>query len=355
MINYKIVDLNTSKSDHPKASILMIYTGGTFGMAYTDDGALSPFDFNHVVEKIPELKTLDVSFTVITFTQPIDSSNIHSHHWRTIGHIICENYGKYDGFVVLHGTDTMAYTASALSFMLNGLNKPVIFTGAQIPIGSTRSDARDNFLTALEIASSKENGAAIVGEVCIYFNHQLLRGNRSRKIRSSQFGAFESANHPPLAISGVFIEYNKNSILPHSDKDLNFQYELDTNVTVLRLFPNIQQGILENIFRTEGLKGVVLETYGSGNSPNYLWFISCLKEANDRGIVLFNVSQCDGGRVIQGRYETSRKLEEVGVLSGSDITTEAAITKLMFLIGQEKEPSSVKQKLVIPICGEMSI
>lgn len=354
MINYKVVDLSTSKSDHPKASVLIIYTGGTFGMAYSDDGALSPFDFNHVVEKIPELKTLEVVVTVITFTQPIDSSNIHSHHWRAIGHIICENYDKYDGFVVLHGTDTMAYTASALSFMLDGLNKPVIFTGAQIPIGSVRSDARDNFLTAVEIASTKENGKAIVGEVCIYFSHQLLRGNRLRKIRSSQFGAFESENHPPLAISGVFIEYNKSSILPNLEKGLNIQYELDTNVTVLRLFPNIQQGILENFFRADGLKGVVIETYGSGNSPNYPWFINCLKEANDRGIVLLNVSQCNGGRVIQGRYETSRMLAEVGVLSGSDITTEAAITKLMFLLGQEKELNSIKENLVIPICGEMS-
>ena len=180
MINYKVVDLTTSKSDHPKASILIIYTGGTFGMAYSDEGTLSPFDFSLVVEKIPELRTLDVTFTVITFTQPIDSSNIHMHHWRAIGHIISENYHKYDGFVVLHGTDTMAYTASALSFMLKGLNKPVIFTGAQIPIGSIRSDARDNFLTAVEIASSRENGKSIVPEVCIYFNHRLLRGNRSQ-------------------------------------------------------------------------------------------------------------------------------------------------------------------------------
>ncbi len=354
MINYKVVDLTTSKSDRPKASILIIYTGGTFGMAYSDEGTLSPFDFNLVVEKITELRTLDVTLRVITFTQPIDSSNIHMHHWRAIGHIIFENYHKYDGFVVLHGTDTMAYTASALSFMLKGLNKPVIFTGAQIPIGSIRSDARDNFLTAVEIASSRENGKSIVPEVCIYFNHRLLRGNRSQKIRSSQFGAFESENYPPLAISGVLIEYNNSYILPYNESDLDFQYTLDSNVTVLRLFPNIQQAILENILKAEGLKGVVLETYGSGNSPNYPWFIDCLKEANDRGIILFNVSQCNGGKVIQGRYETSKKLEEVGVLSGSDITTEAAITKLMFLLGQGKVVSAIREKLVIPICGEMT-
>ena len=323
-------------------------------MAYDEDGALSPFDFNRVVEKIPELKTLDVTFTVITFTQPIDSSNIHKHHWRAIGHIIHEHYANYDGFVVLHGTDTMAYSASALSFMLSGLSKPVILTGAQIPIGSVRSDARDNFLTAVEIAAAKENGKAIVPEVCIYFNHKLLRGNRSRKIRSSHFGAFESENYSPLAISGVFIEYNRALIIPVGNQGLDFRFEMDCNVTVLSLFPNIQQAVLENIFATDGLRGVVLETYGSGNTPNYPWFISCLEEANHRGIVLFNVSQCTGGKVIHGRYETSKKLEEVGVVSGSDITTEAAVTKLMFLLGQGFSVEEVKEKLVVPISGEMT-
>ena len=234
------------------------------------------------------------------------------------------------------------------------LGKPVIFTGAQIPIGSTRSDARENFLTAVEIATAKENGKAIVPEVCIYFNHRLLRGNRSQKVRSSQFGAFESENYPPLAISGVFIEYNHSHILQRTKADMEFWEILDTNVTVFKLFPNIQQVVLESILRTEGLRGVVLETYGSGNSPNYPWFIDCLKETNDNGIVIFNVSQCNGGKVIQGRYETSRKLEEVGVLSGSDITTEAAITKMMFLLGQEADVSAVREKLAIPLSGEMS-
>jgi len=354
MISYKVADISTSKTDNPKATLLIIYTGGTFGMAYDESGSLAPFDFSHVVEKIPDLKTLDVTFTVITFTLPIDSSNIHTHHWKAIGHIINENYLMYDGFVVLHGTDTMAYTASALSFMLQGLSKPVIFTGAQIPIGAARSDARDNFLTAVEIASGKENGRAIVPEVCIYFNHKLLRGNRSQKIRSSQFGAFESENYPHLAISGVFIEYNYSYILDRNGADFDFHGTFDSNVTVLKLFPNIQQNILENILGTDGQKGVVLETYGSGNTPNYPWFIECLKEANERGVVIFNVSQCNGGRVIQGRYETSKKLEEAGVLSGSDITTEAAITKLMFLLGRYQDIPSVKNQLVIPISGEMN-
>ncbi len=353
MISSKIVDITTSNA-HPNAAVLIIYTGGTFGMAYDESGSLAPFDFNHVIEKIPELKSLDVKFTVIAFTLPIDSSNVHTHHWRAIGHIIQENYQNYDGFLVLHGTDTMAYTASALSFMLQGLNKPVIFTGAQIPIGSARSDARDNFLTAAEIASSKNDGKAIVPEVCIYFNHRLLRGNRSQKIRSSQFGAFESENYPHLAISGVSIEYNHSYIAPCCEGILEYRDQFNTNVITLKLFPNIQQNVLDNILSTKGLKGVVMETYGSGNTPNYPWFLDCLAEASDRGVIIFNVSQCNGGKVIQGRYETSQKLESLGVLSGADITTEAALTKLMFLLGSETDIDLVKNKLTSPLCGEMS-
>ncbi|MEQ9424015.1 MAG: asparaginase [Cyclobacteriaceae bacterium] len=353
MISYEVVDLVTSKASNPKASLLVIYTGGTFGMAYNESGSLAPFNFNHVIDKIPELKSLDLKITVISFSQPVDSSNIHIHHWKAIGNFIKENYDLYDGFVVLHGTDTMAYSASALSFMLQGLSKPIILTGAQIPIGSARSDARDNFLTAIEIASAKENGKSIIPEVCIYFNHQLLRGNRAQKVRSSHFAAFESENYPNLAVSGVFIEYNRLSILEPSTK-LNYNDHFDANVALFKIFPNIQEYVLESFFNMPQLKGVVMESYGSGNTPNYPWFLNNLKQATDRGIVILNVSQCNGGKVIHGRYETSKKLNDSGVLSGGDMTTEAAITKLMFLLGQDKNIDWVREKIVIPSCGEMS-
>lgn len=324
-------------------------------MAYDETGALVPFNFGLVIDKIPELKALDLKITVISFPEPTDSSNINISHWQDIGYIIYENYSQYDGFVILHGTDTMAYTASALSYMLEGLNKPVIFTGAQIPIGSTRSDARENLITALEIASTTEDGHPVISEVGIYFNFYLMRGNRSQKLRSSQFAAFESENYPYLAESGVTIEYNKAAIMPfRPGLKLKLHKGFDSNVTILKLFPGISKNVVESILGTPGLKGVVLETYGSGNTMNYDWFISCLQSAVSRGIVIFNVSQCIGGKVIQGRYESSRILDEIGVLSGQDITTEAAITKLMFLLAKEKSVKEVKKKLIAPISGEMS-
>ncbi len=354
-MNYKIVNIATASGLNPKSNILIIYTGGTFGMSFDETGSLVPFNFGLVIDKIPELKALDLKITVISFPEPTDSSNINTTHWQDIGYIIYENYSQYDGFVILHGTDTMAYTASALSYMLDGLNKPVIFTGAQIPIGSTRSDARENLITALEIASTLENGAPIISEVAIYFNFYLMRGNRSQKLRSSHFAAFESENYPYLAESGVTIEYNKPSIMPfRPGLKLKLHREFDSNVTILKLFPGISENVVESILSTPGLRGVVLETYGSGNTMNYDWFIKCLKSAVKRGIVIFNVSQCIGGKVIQGRYESSRLLDEIGVLSGQDITTEAAITKLMFLLAKEKNLKEVKKKLIVPIAGEMS-
>lgn len=353
-MNYKIVNIRTTAAVDPTDSVLIIYTGGTFGMAYDESGSLAPFNFGRVIDRIPELKSLALKITVISFPEPRDSSNIDFKDWQDLAYIIYENYEQYDGFVILHGTDTMAYTASALSFMLSGLNKPVILTGAQIPIGSIRSDARENLITALEIASAKIKGKPVVTEVCIFFNLYLLRGNRAKKVRSSTFAAFESHNYPVLAESGIDIEYHKAYLAPYKKKaTLEIKNGFDDNVMILKVFPSISERAIEHLFSQKGLKGIILETYGSGNTMNFDWFIKALKKVVKRGVIVFNVSQCSGGEVIQGRYETSRKLKEVGVLSGGDITSEAAVTKLMFLLGTEKDPEEVKRKLVIPLIGEM--
>ncbi|SEJ48619.1 asparaginase [Cyclobacterium xiamenense] len=355
-MNYKIVRLNTAARTEIEYAVLIIYTGGTLGMAYDEQGSLVPFNFGKILEKIPNLNNLNISITVISFPEPIDSSNINLQHWVDMAYIIYENYDTYDGFVVLHGTDTMAYSASMLSYMLSGLNKPVIFTGAQLPISAMRSDARENLMTSLEIAISKANGKPIVPEVCIFFNHMLLRGNRAKKVQSVHFDAFESENYPPLAESGIVIDYNYASIRPYEEgKKLKYLNRLDNRVMVLKLFPGITKNVIQHCLQIEGLKGIVLETYGSGNSPSEDWFIHTMEEAVDRGLLVFNVSQCNGGRVIQGRYQTSTDLKRVGVLSGGDITTEAAITKMMFVLANESDETEIKRKMMTPLAGEMSV
>ncbi len=355
-LNYKIVNIRTQAIGADSGSILIIYTGGTLGMSYDENGSLIPFNFGKVVEKIPSLEFLNLRLTVISFPEPIDSSNVLPIHWQNIAYIIHHNYDSYDGFVIIHGTDTMAYSASALSFMLEGLSKPVIFTGAQLPIEMARTDARENLATALEIAAEKKiDGQPLVKEVCIFFNHILLRGNRSKKVQSSQFDAFESENYPNLAEAGIKIEYNFSALQEiKSKKKLKVQTQMSSDVGLLKLFPGINEGFVNAVLNTKDLKGVVLETFGSGNTPSYPWFLGCLKRAIDNGLVIFNVSQCNGGQVSHGKYETSSALEKMGVISGLDISAEAAITKMMYLFGKYSDTEMVKKGLQFPLVGEMS-
>lgn len=322
-------------------------------MTYDAKGVLVPFDFNHILENLPTLRSLLLDITVISFETPIDSSNVEPIHWQTIGKIISENYNDQDGFVVLHGTDTMAYTSSALSFMLSGLSKPVILTGAQLPIADPRSDARENLITALEIASATKDGVAVVPEVCIYFDYELIRGCRAKKVESMHFDAFQSENYPPLAKAGVKIDYAFEAIAKPAASSMVLHSKFDTNISILKLFPGISEQAVRAIVQTTGLKALVLETYGAGNAPNTKWFLSILKEAVEKGIIIVNISQCPGGMVTQGRYETSKALNEVGVIGGSDMTTEAATTKLMLLIG-EHDVIHAKKMMGRSIAGELT-
>jgi L-asparaginase len=353
-MNFKRVSFNTASPEQPKGSVLIVYTGGTFGMTYDKEDVLIPFDFSLILEHLPTLKNLALALTVISFETPIDSSNISPEHWKALGDIIYQHYESHDGFVVLHGTDTMAYTASALSFMLDGLAKPVIFTGAQLPITEPRSDARENLITALEFASAKKNGKALVPEVCIYFDYELLRGNRSKKVESMQFDAFDSGNYPPLAKAGVKMDYNFSVIRkPQDHARLTLHSKMDTNISILKLFPGISCTTIESILQTPALKAVILETYGSGNAPTSSWLVEALELAIKRDVILLNISQCPGGMVTQGRYETSRELQRIGVIGGADMTTEAAVTKLMLLLG-EYGTKRTRELIAVPIAGELT-
>lgn len=339
-----------------RVRILIIYTGGTIGMIENaETGALEPFDFDHLIDNVPKIKMLDFDIDNYQFAQPLDSSSMDPSHWDDIARVIQDHYEDFDGFVVLHGTDTMAYTASALSFMLENLSKPVIITGSQLPIGEVRTDGEENLITALQVAAQRDvEGQPMVREVAILFENHLLRGNRSTKSSADNFNAFESNNYPELARIGLSISYNKEALLRRQgDVPLKVRYNLDTNVLYMNLFPGMSESTVRHILDTPGLKGVVMKTFGAGNAPTAPWFLQAVKDAIARGIVIVNITQCPNGSVMPRRYVTGWELARAGVVSGHDLTSEAAITKLMFLFGQKMTPEQVKSFMEYSLCGEM--
>jgi len=341
-----------------KPTILLIYTGGTIGMVKDyKTNALKAFDFSQILKKIPELKLLNCKIETISFDEPIDSSNMNTQYYIQIAEIIEENYEKHDGFVVLSGSDTMSYTSSVISFMLENLQKPVIFTGSQLPIGDLRTDAKENLITSIEIASARKNGKPIISEVCLYFEYKLYRANRTTKINAEQFEAFTSLNYPPLAESGVHLSFNEHLLHQPIEKTTHLivRKNLETNILILKLFPGITKAVVKHILNSKDLKGVVLETYGAGNAPTENWFIDLLAKAIKKGIKVINVTQCVGGSVILGHYETSTQLKQIGIIDGKDITTESAIAKLMYLLGEKLPEKDFKHFFESSLRGEVSL
>lgn len=344
-------------SANKQIAILIIYTGGTIGMREDPvTKTLAPMKFGMLLEEIPELNKLGYSISSITFNPPIDSSNMTPMIWAQLARTIQKNYTRYDGFVILHGTDTMSYTASALSYMFENLDKAVVMTGSQLPIGVLRTDGKENIITAVQIAAAQKDGRSLVPEVCIYFDSQLFRGNRTTKKDSAQFSAFASNNYPPLAKAGVDIVYNFEKInYPQHKGVLKINTSIDDRVVILKIFPGLNRRYFESILQLPDLRGVVLESYGSGNMPTSGWLIQAIRKAARRGLILMNVSQCPGGKVVMGHYETSLELQKAGVISGKDSTVEAAITKLMFLLGQNLSGDEIKYYLSNNLKGEIEV
>jgi len=338
-----------------KRTVLLIYTGGTIGMVKDKEtGTLVPFNFDDLLLRVPELDQLDCNVETYALPSPIDSSNIQPSDWLGLADDIERFYDNYDGFIVLHGTDTMSYSASALSFILENLTKPVIFTGSQLPISDFRTDAKENLITAIQIASDYDsNNEAIIQEVALYFENKLYRGNRTTKINSEHFEAFASLNYPALAESGVHLNYNKHLFHKKHSEKLKVYKELNQNVAIIRLFPGLTESILDAIINIKGLKGLILETYGSGNAPNKEWFVNSIGQAVKNGIVVVNITQCPAGMVDHSLYEVGLQMRKLGVVGGRDMTTEAAITKLMFVLGNEKFKENPEKWLRINLRGEM--
>lgn len=339
-------------------SILLIYTGGTIGMLENPEtGALENFDIEQFRQYVPELKKFNYQIHSYTFSPPIDSSDMEPKYWVKLVKIINENYQWYDGFVILHGTDTMAYTASALSFMLENLGKPVIITGSQLPIGKLRTDGKENLLTSIEIAAAKNaKGLPMVPEVCIFFENRLMRGNRTTKINAEGFNAFRSFNFPSLADAGIHIKYDTHLIRrPDPSRPFMPHYLMDNNIVILTLFPGIRQDVVEAVLNVKGLKAVIIKTYGSGNAPQKRWLFELLKALNDQGVIVVNITQCSQGMVEMQRYETGLQLLQAGVVNGYDCTLECMVTKLMFLLGHGFSKEKIITLMNTDIAGEVTL